>query len=370
MPIYKQGIATSGTIGLQTRLKYIQTFKNRHGKTVRYYRPPPFKKQYPIKGEPNTPEFIQSYLDAVKTSQPQSKPKVYVESGSVEDLINQYFSSAIFHSYKAGTQRQRRDILTSWKKKYSDLQLHTLEPRHIRQMRNTKRDTPAAAKNLMKALRKFFEWCEEEDFLQTNPAVGVKNLPYKTIGHKPWTMDEINQYLAFHPPASKATLSLKLLLYTSVRRSDVYKLGPPHIDRTISNECNWISFTQTKGSDSAYVDETKIIMPIVPELQACLDATAWLHGPFTFIVTEHGKPHTSGNAWANRFKKWCAAAGLPDNTSHGVRKISIAYMAEQGCTSQQIMSVSGHSSLQEVERYTKSADQKLRALQAVTKTHG
>ena len=42
-------------------------------------------------------------------------------------------------------------------------------------------------------------------------------------------------------------------------------------------------------------------------------------------------------------------------------------MAESDCTAHEIMSVSGHSSLKEVERYTRAADRKRLAARAQAK---
>src|SRR5215468_6294387 len=62
------------------------------------------------------------------------------------------------------------------------------------------------------------------------------------------------------------------------------------------------------------------------------------------------------SAW---FRKQAAAAGLPDTcVPHGVRKAGCRIMAESDCIAHEIMSVSGHSSLKEVERYTRDFGRK------------
>jgi hypothetical protein len=40
---------------------------------------------------------------------------------------------------------------------------------------------------------------------------------------------------------------------------------------------------------------------------------------------------------------------------HGLRKVAARDLAEAGCSVHEIMSVTGHKSLAEVERYTKAA---------------
>jgi integrase len=59
-------------------------------------------------------------------------------------------------------------------------------------------------------------------------------------------------------------------------------------------------------------------------------------------------------------------AGLPDAcVMHGLRKTAAKTLAEVGCTAHEIMAVTGHRSLKEVQRYTKAADQKRMATAAI-----
>ena len=77
----------------------------------------------------------------------------------------------------------------------------------------------------------------------------------------------------------------------------------------------------------------------------------------TYLTTVRGKPF-SPEAFTNWFRQACNAAGLPKGTSaHGLRKIALKRLAEAGCSSHQIASISGHKSLREIERYTRAADQ-------------
>jgi hypothetical protein len=68
----------------------------------------------------------------------------------------------------------------------------------------------------------------------------------------------------------------------------------------------------------------------------------------------------------------CDAAGLPKKTRpsgevvrlctpHGLRKRCLTDLAERGATAHEIMSVSGHLTLKELERYTRMADRNAKA---------
>jgi integrase/recombinase XerD len=105
-------------------------------------------------------------------------------------------------------------------------------------------------------------------------------------------------------------------------------------------------------------------IPVHPDLQRSLDAAP--SGHLTFLVTEFGKPH-SPNGFGNKFKDWCREAGLPHCSAHGLRKAAAARLAERGATAHEIMAITGHQSLEEVERYTRAAQRRTLADSAMAK---
>jgi integrase len=58
---------------------------------------------------------------------------------------------------------------------------------------------------------------------------------------------------------------------------------------------------------------------------------------------------------------------LPECSSHGLRKAAARRLAEAGCTTHEIASITGHRSLKEVSRYTAAVDQIRLAKQAMDK---
>jgi integrase len=88
----------------------------------------------------------------------------------------------------------------------------------------------------------------------------------------------------------------------------------------------------------------------------------------TFLVTETGKPY-GDNHFSESFREWCDAAGLPKRCSaHGLRKARCRWLAEHGCSGNEIMSNSGHATMKELVRYTKAADQARLARNALART--
>ena len=60
-------------------------------------------------------------------------------------------------------------------------------------------------------------------------------------------------------------------------------------------------------------------------------------------------------------------AGLPACTSHGLRKLCLTRLAEVGCTVFEIMSISGHKNVEEVQKYVDAANRKKLAVAALGK---
>ena len=110
--------------------------------------------------------------------------------------------------------------------------------------------------------------------------------------------------------------------------------------------------TSDKGKPHPRV---RLAIPLHPVLKAAIAAEPKTN--MTFLVTAYGKPRSAAGftAW---FSERAAAAGLPaGSTPHGLRKAAARRLAEAGCSTHQIAAITGHQSLEEVEHYTKSADQ-------------
>ena len=156
------------------------------------------------------------------------------------------------------------------------------------------------------------------------------------------------------PVGTKARLALALFLYTSQRLSDVARMGKQHV------RDGWISIRQQKTG--VLVD-----IPILDELQRIIGASPT--GDLSFIVTEFNKPF-SIKGLGNKMRDWCDQAGLPQCSSHGLRKAMATRLADLGCSTHQIMAIGGWETLKEVERYTKNANRKRLAAQVKTIVDG
>ena len=145
-------------------------------------------------------------------------------------------------------------------------------------------------------------------------------------------------------PDSRSTASrTRFATGTGCRREDVVRLGPQHI----KNER--LRYTQAKNEHRNPID---IDIPVHSDLAKAIAASS--SGHMTFLATPYGKPYTAAG-FGNKFRQWCEA-DLPQCSSHGLRKATATRLAERGASAHEIMAVTGHRSLSEVERYTKEAN--------------
>ena len=84
-------------------------------------------------------------------------------------------------------------------------------------------------------------------------------------------------------------------------------------------------------------------------------------------LSEWDRPYASSKAFGNRFKSWCRQAGLPHCTAHGLRKAGATIAAENGATEHQLMAMFGWDSPQQAALYTRKANRKRLATEAMHK---
>jgi integrase len=351
---------------------YVHAFTDRHGKPRYYFRRRGFK-QMPLPDLPHSSQFMDAYRAAMSG---ESAPRVEIGAnrtmpGTVSALVGAYLdcsakSSSPFKKRAAETQRAQRNILENFRAAHGDKRIFyiaangkptaLLTREHVQRMVNEKSTTPFAQRNFLNALRAMFKWALAEGRVPDNPTLGVTREKAKTAGYKTWSEEQITRFEAAHPIGSRARLAFALLLYTGQRRSDVVRIGRQHIYDGLLT----VDQGKTHGGEEAHLQ-----IPVHTKLRDIIDATPTA-GIKTFLVTHFGKPYTPAG-FGNWFRELCNRAGCPDVSAHGLRKATARRLAEIGCSTHEIASITGHAALGEVERYTRAADRKRLAREAMKK---
>lgn len=328
--------------------RYLVEDRDRHG-NVRLYVRVPGNRKVRIKGTPGTTEFSAAYDAAL-----QARPIRGAPAGSFKALCEAYFASATYAGLDVSTRKWRRRALERICAKEGAKPVALMMTRHVRRMRDELAATPGAANARLKALKAVFAWAIEEDRLDRNPARDVKLIGYATDGHHTWTIEEVKTFEVRHAIGTKPRLAMALMLYTGGRREDAVRLGPQHVRN------NRVRFTQAKNEHRKPV---RVDIPLHPELAAAIEGTKVGH--LAFLVTAFGRPFTA-NGFGNWFRERCEEAGVPGR-AHGLRKAIATRLAEHGATGREIMAVTGHQTMEEVEVYTRAAEQTKLADRALAK---
>lgn len=351
-------------------LKFVKRYKDRHGRVRHYYRRPGHE-SVTLPGDPGSTEFMAAYQaahDAVR-----EKGAERTKPGTVNELIVSFYKSNTWRELDPLTHKTYRSILDRFRKSYGHLTAKGLKVRHAFQIVDRGADTPGATRNLVKRLRTVWKHGLARELVTENPWAIVE-LPKAGAGFRPWTDEDIAKFEARWPLGTKERLAMALLLYTLVRRSDVVLLGPQHrkmISLLIEGQRQTVDalrLVQTKGSRKKGAQVVELVIPIHPELKTVLDAQPAKN--LAYLMTEWGKPFSAAG-FTDWFGERAQMAGLPEgSTPHGLRKAGSRRLAEAGCTPHEIQGVSGHQTLAEVERYTRSVRRAGMAVKAMAKLEG
>jgi integrase len=349
------------------KYKYVHSDIDRNGNVRYYFYRRGAEKKIRLRGLPGSREFREAYEAALEgrafsLSAPET-PHARPDQQTLDWLCAAFYQSAGFKGLAKGTQENTRAQLRSVanetispqdKRRVGELPFHSITTRAIRDLRDRRADMPNAANHRLSALRAVFKWAAENERMASNPAKDVKKIEIHSDGHHTWTTEEIQQFETCHPIGTQPRLALALAAYTGQRRSDIVRLGPQHRTRDGN-----LRFTQKKNEDR---NPVVVTIPILPELQAIIDATPSHH--LTFLVNDRGQSW-SAKSFGNKFREWCDMAGLRHCSVHGLRKAAASLAAERGASEMQLMAIFGWQDADMARVYTRRASRSKMALSAM-----
>jgi integrase len=330
------------------RLKFINSYRDRHGKLRYYFRRAGFKKMS-LPGMPGSADFMAAYQSALASSSTpieigarKNKP------GTVAAAVAGYLASRAYLDLAPATKQTRRSILENFRTQFGDGPIASLRRVNIEQIIE-RQPTPATAQLLFVAIRELMKFSVRMGLRADDPTQGVQRPRLKGDGLHTWSDADIAKFEATHPIGSRARLAMGLGLYLGQRRSDVIKMGWQHIRNDPQGTGRYLIRVKQQKTGAP------LDIPVHVRLQAMLDALP--RTQLAFLTTQYNKPF-GVTPFGNWFKAECRKAGLPEEAAfHGLRKAAARRLAEAGCSVKVIAAVTGHRSLNEIARYTASADQ-------------
>lgn len=318
------------------RPPHLHKEKTRHGTTVWYVRID-HGPRIRIKEPYGTKAFYKAY-DAAIRGLPAPPPGKAV-SGSLRWLVDQWKLSPDWFQTKVATKKQRENILLHVLQTAGNEDLMHITAAAVEEGRDRRMTTPAAANNYLKTMRALFRWAKAKKHVSVDPTTEVGFLTNDTVGFPPWTGDDVKRYCERWPDGSRERLALLILLYTGLRRGDVVRLGPDHVNAGAITIC-----LEKTAQD--------VTIPILPPLAQAL--TVGPVGSRTFIALPNGKARSKEN-FGNWFREACRAAGVK-KSAHGIRKLSARLVAEGGASEEIMMAWFGWTTIGMSQVYTRAAN--------------
>ncbi|WP_208439280.1 tyrosine-type recombinase/integrase, partial [Bartonella tribocorum] len=329
--------------------------RTRHGKIIWYVRIG-HGTRFRIEGTYGTQEFVDNYTLALKQAQngtSKKRKQTRLVEGSFDWLLHQYLQSIQWHNQSESTKKVKYRILNNVSKHIGERAYKSIEKHHILDAVDRRRATPAAAKHFLTSLNGLFNWAVDNALLNRNPAFNIKApKSLNSVGLAPWLEEDIDKYYKQWAIGTHERVWVDVLLYTGLRRGDAVRIGWKDVKDNIIH---------LKTEKSQF--KTDVFLPILPELAETLKI-----GPIgeeTFICSKTNKKFIK-ESFGNAFRDACNAAGIK-KSAHGLRKLAATRAANAGATVSQMKALFGWTEDKMASLYTKTADRKRLAIEAIKK---
>jgi integrase len=334
------------------RPPHLQRHKTRHGRYVWYVQisAGPLIR---VRGEFGTQEFSDSYTAALARAGTKPAPTIRAAKGTLEWAWLSYKGSSAWAGLSRATKRQRENIMKHVIASAGNEPITAIDRAAIVDGVDRRSHTPFQAKNFVQTMRGLFEWLVDTNKLKVDPTAGVKVKKPKTRGFLEWTYEEILKYEKRWPLGTRERVMLDVYCYTGLRRGDAAAVGKQHVHNNV------ISLATEKSQR-----RTMVHIPMLDVLKRTLEAGPT--GDLAFIVSSASKPYKK-ESLGNAFKDACVAAGILDKSAHGLRKAAATRAADNSATAHELMAIFGWLDIKEAEIYTRAADRKRLAAQAIHK---
>jgi integrase len=328
------------------RLKGVKKVRSK-GRTYYYHR----RSMTRLPGQPSSPEFVQALSLLNKTSTTSS-----TAHGILGSLLSSYRSSPEFAGLAPATRQKYTKVFNELKP-LDDMPLVAVTSEFLYAWRDKKEvERKRAFTNLSLAvLQRVFSWGMKRQKCKTNPAASVEKIRRPRtapVVNRPWRPEELETVLAAAPEWLRVPIALAA--YTGLSEADVMRAEWGWYDgRVISTE------RQKTG--------VPIWVPVLLPLRAVLDTAPRCHD--RIVVGVRGRPvgrSTMTTVFFGLLKRLReekkVGAGL---SFHGLRHMVGTAIIEAGGTRAMAKAVLAHETEQSSEHYSRTADRRRLATEAM-----
>lgn len=277
-----------------------------------------------LKGQPGTPEFIESYAAAERSLRERAR-------GTICDLIRRFEASPAFEraeATKAEYRRRFRVIERKWGSApisaFNEIKFKTavLDWRDGIAARGAK----CEADSLTSALSRLGSWSLGRGEIERNVLDKIGHIYRSNRADKLWLPEHVIAMQRAAPP--EIASALLLAMHTGQRQGDLLRLPWSAYDG------ERITLRQRKSGRAVSVRCTAA-------LKAYLDTLE--RRDLLILLTPTGRAWTKryfNQKWDDAYKASRIAAGLH---FHDLRGTAVTMLAEAGCTIPEIVAITGHS---------------------------
>jgi len=278
-----------------------------------------------LKGEPGTPEFIESVGTAERTLRERAR-------GTVAALIRKFEASPAWQDLGDSTKLEYRRKFRAIERRWGSAPIASFEDTEFRRDVIAWRDEIAKrarreADNLVSALNRIGSFAFDQAEVKANVLDGIKRVYHSDRADKLWLPEHVGAFTRHASPELCA--ALMLAMHTGQRQGDLRRLPWSAYDG------QRITLRQSKGKKLVSIRCTTALRKMLDGMER--------RG--LLILTT-----ATGRVWTKRYlnQKWTEAeraAGLVDEDLHfhDLRGTAVTMLAEAGCTIPEIAAITGHS---------------------------
>jgi integrase len=332
------------------RLKYVNSYRDRHGKQRHYFRKGAVKE--PLLGLPGSKIFMDEYKRLLAVHAPaRAAKRNNAESGTLSWVIEQYKAkSKKWAKAKPSSREVYERRFQYLNENYGAADFASFDEKGIRSIRNKLTDKPSIADKTVQMIGRLWRFAKEhlEMDLGSNPTGEVSAIHTEKEAHKAWPPELCAAFEKHSNP--RVVRAYYLLRFTGQRRSDVTRMKASQYSGKA------VQLYQVKTG-------TFVWMPTHLTLREHLTATGIVG---EYLLSHDGEPYTSSGL-SNLIGKTVDALGFPGYSAHGLRHLAGAALAESGASVHEIMSILGHLTEQQAMEYTRQANRKKMAAHGMKK---
>jgi hypothetical protein len=179
------------------RLRFVNSFvnKNRKDSRVRYYFRRPGVKAVPLPGIPGDEQFMSAYHAALAgiSNAPVEIGASRTTPGTVDALVVNYYKSAAWLDLAEDSRSNRRGLIERFRERHGAKRVSLLRRDHFEKMLAEMTVGPGMKGYWIKTIRAVLK-SGIPSMIAADPTAGIIVKRGKTPGHRPWTVEQIEQY--------------------------------------------------------------------------------------------------------------------------------------------------------------------------------